>query len=73
MVWGVILSALGVYNITKGMYNMYKDAEKLKTQYDKYQKITEQYSKFFKDNDCDDEQDLTISQYEKYQDDFLII
>ena len=37
------VSTVGTYNIIKGIYNMYLDAETIKKQYRVHQKISEEY------------------------------
>ena len=68
--WSIIelaISTVGGYNIVKGMYNIYCDAEEIKNQYRKNHKLTEQY----KDIQCS--HNLTESTYQRFEGDFLIL
>lgn len=71
IVWGLIelaVSTVGSYNIIKGIYNIYCDAEEIKNQYRKSQKLTEAYKTAQKINNS-----LTESTFHRFEDDFLII
>ncbi len=71
VLWGIIeitVSAVGGYNVIKGIYNMYCDAEKIKRQYREHQKITEQYRA---QNSSQDQ--LTESTYQRFEGEFLIL
>ena len=71
--WGVVeltVSAVGAYNLMKGVYNMYRDAEEVKTQYRQYQKTTEQYRRA---QDRKNTNPLTESQYHRYEGEFMVL
>lgn len=70
--WGVIelaVTTVGTYNIFKGFYNMYCDAEKIKDEYRSHQKITKDYlqAQGVKYNP------LTESQFQRFEDEFLVM
>lgn len=63
------VSAVGSYNVIKGLYNMYHDAEKIKKQYREHQRITEQYK-----NTQNLQPDyLTESTYQRFEGEFLVL
>ena len=71
--WGVVeiaVSAVGAYNIVKGAYNMYCDAEVIRDQYRQHQKTTEQYRRAQLD---DTDNLLTESQYHRYEGEFMVL
>lgn len=71
VLWGIVelgISTVGAYNILKGIYNMYKDAEDIKDQYRQNQDITEQYRRVQQAIDP-----LTESQYNRFEGEFLIL
>ena len=65
-----VVSAVGAYNITKGVYNMYCDADKIKRQYRHHQRIAEEYLIAQGNNRRDP---LTESQFERYEDNFIVL
>ena len=72
VIWGIVeltVSAVGAYNIVKGVYNMYCDTEKLKNQYRSHQRITEQYRR----TQLGDYDHLTESQFHRYEGEFVIL
>jgi hypothetical protein len=72
MVWGlfeIAISAVGVYNVLKGVYNIYKDAEHIKTEYKQQSNIIKTYKELQFNNN----QSLTESQYVRKTDDFIVI
>ena len=73
VLWGIVelaVSAVGMYNITKGMYNMYCDAEEIKGQYRKHQQTTEEYRRAQHLAAIDP---LTESQYSRFEGDFMVL
>ncbi len=69
--WGIVeitVSAVGAYNLVKGMYNMYCDAEHIKNQYRTHQNTTEQYRKSQSTN-----YSLTESQYHHCEGEFVVL
>ena len=71
VLWGIVelgISTVGAYNILKGIYNMYKDAEDIKDQYRQNQAITEQYRSVQQEIDP-----LTNSQYSRFEGEFLVL
>lgn len=71
VLWGIVelgISTVGAYNILKGVYNMYKDAEDIKDQYRQNQVITDQYRRVQQTVDP-----LTESQYHRFEGEFLIL
>jgi len=71
VLWGIVeigMSTVGAYNIIKGLYNMYKDAEEIKDQYRESKAITNQYIRI--QNGIDP---LTQSQYNRFEGDFLLL
>jgi len=66
----ITLSAMGMYNITKGFYSMYCDADEIKTKYNNHKKTKEQYHISQTKNNNDP---LTESQYINYKNDFIIL
>lgn len=64
----IVVSAVGMYNISKGVYNMYRDAETIKKKHRQHQKTIEEYR-----NACTDSKSLTESQYHRYEGEFLIL
>ena len=71
--WGIIeitISAVGAYNLVKGVYNMYCDAEVIKNQYRTHQRTTEQYRRA---QSADHQDSLTESQNHRYEGEFIIL
>jgi len=66
----VAVSAVGAYNIVKGAYNMYKDAETVKDQYREHQKITEEY---LRTQGVKHQDPLTESQFDRQNDAFVVL
>ena len=72
VLWGIVelgMSTVGVYNILKGLYNMYQDAETIKKQYRENQAITDQYLHVQKKQ----VNPLTQSQYTRFEGEFLVL
>jgi hypothetical protein len=72
VVWELVeigVSIVGAYNIIKGAYNMYCDAEVVKTQYREHQRITDEYRRAQNPNF----ESLTESQFHRYEDDFVVL
>lgn len=70
VLWGVVelaVSAVGAYNIAKGVYNMYRDAEEIKNQYRSHQRTVEQY------RNAQNINSLTESQYDRYEGEFMVL
>lgn len=63
------VSAVGLYNLAKGAYSMYCDAEEIKNQYRQHQRTAEEYIRV--QNKPEDL--LTESQYQNHEDEFLIM
>ncbi len=73
VLWGIVeltVSAVGAYNIIKGVYNMYCDAEEIKNQYRSNQRTTEEYRRAQIGNRVDP---LTESQYGRYEGEFMVL
>jgi hypothetical protein len=73
VLWLVIeaaISAVGAYNIAKGVYNMYKDADVIKNEYKRHQRTSEQYklAQLRKRRPV-----LTDTQYDRYEDEFALL
>lgn len=71
--WAIMeltVSTVGAYNLVKGVYNMYRDAEEIKTQYRQHQHTAEQYRRAQRKNKRDS---LTESQYHRYEGEFMIL
>ena len=71
IIWGLIeltISTVGGYNLVKGLYNMYRDAEEIKNQYRRNQKLTEQYKVVQGTHNT-----LTESTYHRFEGDFLVL
>ena len=68
-VFELAMSAVGIYNILKGSYSMYQDAETVKNQYRQHQRLTDEYKRaqHLLGNP------LTESQYHRLTDDFLLL
>lgn len=70
--WGIFelaMSAVGVYNIIKGSYCMYRDAENIKDQYRQHQRLSDEYKRaqLLLGNP------LTDSQYHRLEGEFLLL
>ena len=68
--WAIVeltISTVGTYNLVKGVYNMYRDAEEIKTQYRQHQHTAEQYRR------AQTGHSLTESQYDRYEGEFMIL
>lgn len=68
--WAIVeltVSSVGVYNLMKGVYNMYCDAEEIKTQYRQHQTTAEQYRR------AQAGRSLTESQYDRYEGEFMVL
>lgn len=63
------VSTVGGYNIAKGMYNMYKDADKLKDDYKKHRRTVKEYRKM----QLNQKDELTASQFERQKDQFVVV
>lgn len=63
------LSAVGVYNFVKGVYNMYCDAEEIKNQYREHQKTMYEYK--LAQNVM--ETSLTESQFHRFEGEFVVL
>jgi hypothetical protein len=73
VIWGIVeiaVSAVGAYNIAKGAYNMYCDAEVIKNQYREHQRTTEEYRRAQSLAPSDP---LTESQYHRYEGEFMVL
>lgn len=73
VIWAVVeltVSAVGAYNLAKGVYNMYRDAEEIKNQYRQHQKTTEQYRRAQNGQNNDP---LTESQFNRYEGEFIVL
>ena len=72
VIWFIVeavVSAVGVYNITRGVYNMYCDAEKVKKEYRKHQRTAEEYcAAQIKASD-----QLSESQFHQYENNFILL
>ena len=64
------ISSVGAYNIAKGLYNMYRDAEIIKQEYRNHKELTKQYKRAQQDGQPDV---LTDSQYIRMEGQFQII
>ena len=70
--WGIVeitVSAVGAYNLVKGMYSMYCDAEHIKDQYRTHQNTTEQYRRTHSTY----HHLLTESQYHRCEGEFVVL
>ena len=65
----VVGSAIGAYNLVKGAYNMYCDAEVIKNQYRQHQRIVDEY----RDAQTEKHDILTDSQFHRYENEFLVV
>ena len=73
VLWGLIeltISTVGAYNIIKGLYGIYTDAEKVKEKYKSHKHIKEEY---LRDQGLIEKNRMTESQYTKLEDEFLLI
>lgn len=65
----IAITAVGSYNIIKGVYNIYTDANKIKKTYDK----TKKNLSYYKNIDLFKSIDMTESQYKTEEDEFVIL
>lgn len=63
------VSTVGGYNIAKGMYNMYKDADNLKDEYKKHRRTVKEYRKI----QLNQKDELTESQFERQRGEFVVV
>ena len=73
VIWGIVeiaISAVGAYNIAKGAYNMYCDAEVVKNQYRQHQRTTEEYRRA---QLAERRDPLTESQFDRYEGEFMVL
>lgn len=73
VLWGLIeitVTTVGTYNIIKGIYNIYRDAEKVKEKYKSHKTVTQEY---LRTQGIQQINELTDSQYKRLEDDFLLI
>lgn len=67
-IFEIAVSSLGIVNVVKGVYNMYCDADEIKTNYKNHTKTREQY---YIDQLGHYNKPLTDSQYIKHEQKFV--
>lgn len=65
--WNIIVTAVGVYNIAKKAYDIYKDVGGIKQQYRQYQSLTREYRQ------VQGQRALTDTQYVRHKEQFMFI
>lgn len=68
--WGLVISTVGFYNIIKGIYSMYCDADGIKNQYRLHQKVINDYKQT---QNYKKQNRLTESQYHLYEHEFVLL
>ena len=72
VLWSIVeltITTVSTYNMVKGMYNMYCDAEKLKQEYRNHQHSVNEYLRTINKTDIK----ITESQYHRVEGEFMIL